>query len=1384
MPTLARSAFPAGFPPPKDPNDSPYNTLPWTNAYFCQQLGLAKLGQGFDGGFTEEFQSRLSESAIANFGTEKLDSARHWLREVQRRYREDPKTYVMGMSHIPGSKAFAHAMKVLIDIPGGVRDIIWNTMVLKKATPADALRDVRLNAVEDDLPFNENDPAMIPPSDNYYGHVSVHLARALFGEEAINRSSQSVKEKYTVVLKALFSRTWETKKGVLKTVMEKRGKLPGAYSDALKAAQAKPTAKLLMAANKALSDWRAVADLTGEMDTEEFSRQEELLKQLWESLGRSRNKDGTTQRTKATRQILCSQSELDAAYAHYLELHFRGAGTLDAFLDGQHFGDPESGQLLLADMGPGQGVLDMLELRVAELVHLAGLPPDSVSFPLAEPGTQLIGHEDVGTVSKPAIVPDWHQWVGALAMFRAWFTAELGEPTEPLLLCDEVGLGKTLQMVMTITFLVHLIENQARGLPLPPLLRGASKQHFAGLAQIPSLPILVLVPIAVSSQWRDEILRYTKHGSFQVVLYSRNIQSRQEFFKPNGIWDQVVVNSTAAHRTIIIAEFNTIAKEAEECLKRAPRDKGSMWLADPHPLIEDPGPTIFSMLFLLVVIDEIHALRNVNSLWEGILALTSRCCVRQGATATPVWTGYKDVISALRLLRHPSLTGSQGAALGAKLEQAEKDAGKKWKDPNTVKQFSRLIARKRLEVEGREISEKSVEDSAEIILNVQKKNLRSFFVSYPCISHLKGLLGSAIIRRGLRDLDPDGQPVLRLDPYVESIVYLVLSDVEQEAIRQVALKKPSSVTGKAGELAWVDFLIDYRFVTFHWKLLNRRKLEIQWESWTIEDFREMASSKLKALMMIILYYKKDPNAPPLFFRREDGQTLPHPVAAPASLEGGLQSPASIPSGPETGQAVVVDSTPRKFIVFAMYHIPRQIIKKVFALHDIGFRELDGTMAIKARNKALKEFQDRSEISVLLMSNVGSVGLNITSASIVIVVDQPWSYSELQQILGRAWRKGQKRIVHFYRLIARDTADEMMSGYANGKSLMQDHLLQNDNILDSIHGRDVDNVLDDEAEAIQSEAVATKRSKGKKSTYVKSRPGKQTPATEAETASQSLNSPPRTCNSPNAVVIPPPGPSPAVPAAHSTCQESRPREVSKDEAANSGSPSPQNLKGKGKTPEQLEALSPLAPGGYSSRDIDANATVLPGSSITTAPSIDAVVADTHITGSSTSGHEQLGQVKVLLSSLNLSETDMGSNTLVEPTEAELPGSGSVATPSVPQESPFAPTAGDTDDAEMPDTGDFSLMADEPPKMDHAKQPSVVQARNTWDVPSRSPSPDPWSSLTAYTAPGSSKQAPAVSRILSRAAASSGSKRGQKGTGRQASRALGAQMNRKNGRVGGQ
>jgi hypothetical protein len=328
MPTLSRPLFPVGFKPPPEPLPSPYKMLPWTNEFFCQQQGLAKVGEGFDGGFRPDFYNNLTKAQRARFGPAQLQSSKTFLLEAQARHRQEESTYMLRLTQAVGCTGFREQMNVLLTRKGGILDVVWDAMVQKRATPTDALRDARKNAVrvlsfsqvllsichpqkEDGYEFREDNMTTVLKSDPYYQNARCHLARALFGEESVNEDSGTIKEKYHTALHALFTRTWDTKKAQLRSAIKRRGQLPELYHEALQgthkvssqctptldlliaAAVAKPTAQRLMAASKALSNWRGIADVTGEVDSDSFKARQGQLDSLWNSLGRSTDSKGT-----------------------------------------------------------------------------------------------------------------------------------------------------------------------------------------------------------------------------------------------------------------------------------------------------------------------------------------------------------------------------------------------------------------------------------------------------------------------------------------------------------------------------------------------------------------------------------------------------------------------------------------------------------------------------------------------------------------------------------------------------------------------------------------------------------------------------------------------------------------------------------------------------------------------------------------------------------------------------------------------------------------------------------------------------------------------------------------------------------------------------------
>ncbi|KAG9092259.1 hypothetical protein FRC06_000174 [Ceratobasidium sp. 370] len=94
-----------------------------------------------------------------------------------------------------------------------------------------------------------------------------------------------------------------------------------------------------------------------------------------------------------------------------------------------------------------------------------------------------------------------------------------------------------------------------------------------------------------------------------------------------------------------------------------------------------------------------------------------------------------------------------------------------------------------------------------------------------------------------------------------------------------------------------------------------------------------------------------------------------------------------------------------------------------------------------RDKALQQFESDENIRVLLISNVGTTGLNLTMASVVIFLSGLWSGMEIKQTIGRLWRAGQIEIVIVHHIFAPGTADVLLASLAGDKVMMLDHLYE-------------------------------------------------------------------------------------------------------------------------------------------------------------------------------------------------------------------------------------------------------------------------------------------------------------------------------------------------------
>ncbi|XP_012731197.2 helicase-like transcription factor isoform X2 [Fundulus heteroclitus] len=97
-------------------------------------------------------------------------------------------------------------------------------------------------------------------------------------------------------------------------------------------------------------------------------------------------------------------------------------------------------------------------------------------------------------------------------------------------------------------------------------------------------------------------------------------------------------------------------------------------------------------------------------------------------------------------------------------------------------------------------------------------------------------------------------------------------------------------------------------------------------------------------------------------------------------------------------------------------------------HGFSFVRLDGMMSQKKRAQTIQEFQSSAADSpkiMLLSLKAGGVGLNLTAASRVFLMDPAWNPATEEQCIDRCHRLGQKKNVVVTKFIVKDSVEENM-----------------------------------------------------------------------------------------------------------------------------------------------------------------------------------------------------------------------------------------------------------------------------------------------------------------------------------------------------------------------
>ena len=126
----------------------------------------------------------------------------------------------------------------------------------------------------------------------------------------------------------------------------------------------------------------------------------------------------------------------------------------------------------------------------------------------------------------------------------------------------------------------------------------------------------------------------------------------------------------------------------------------------------------------------------------------------------------------------------------------------------------------------------------------------------------------------------------------------------------------------------------------------------------------------------------------------------------------------------------------KALIFSSFEKYLQLFRKHFDEQGLTYSWLTGGVAPAQRKKAVDQFNQEEHIQAFFMTTkAGGVGLNLTAADYVFVLDPWWNPFAESQAIARAHRIGQDKKVMAVKFIARDSIEEKILQLQERKSAL-------------------------------------------------------------------------------------------------------------------------------------------------------------------------------------------------------------------------------------------------------------------------------------------------------------------------------------------------------------
>ena len=141
---------------------------------------------------------------------------------------------------------------------------------------------------------------------------------------------------------------------------------------------------------------------------------------------------------------------------------------------------------------------------------------------------------------------------------------------------------------------------------------------------------------------------------------------------------------------------------------------------------------------------------------------------------------------------------------------------------------------------------------------------------------------------------------------------------------------------------------------------------------------------------------------------------------------------------------------RKALIFSSFVSHLALYEEWCNKKGIKYAKLTGETPSFERKNQVEMFQNNPSISFFFISlKAGEVGLNLTQASYVLLLDPWWNPFSEKQAIGRAHRIGQQNKVNVIRFVSKDTIEEKIIKLQKSKRELSENIIDENHIIKEV-----------------------------------------------------------------------------------------------------------------------------------------------------------------------------------------------------------------------------------------------------------------------------------------------------------------------------------------------